>query len=275
MYNFFMEIYIEIFIFQNILINMCLLKLVYLTTKSKTCFLKLLLASLIGTIPSIICHMLIENFWMLNLIKVATAVIMITLAFEHQSKKLFLFNFILMFIYTYTFGGLIISLNSNTYFTQFGVISASKYNLESICAIFLIFTYIFEKVAKQIKLKIQAGNLIFPTKVTLNNRSIKIHSYLDTGNFLNHNGQPVLLLDLQSYLKLTKTNLIEFLSKKSQSIETTTVNGNNKLKLFKVEKIEITINKKTLLFNNTFIAINATNCFKNTNYQALISPLFL
>ena len=274
MYNFFMEIYIEIFIFQNILINMCLLKLVYLTTKSITCFFKLLLASLIGTIPSIICQTLISNVWLLNLTKISTALIMISLAFK-QSKKQFLFNFILMFIYTYTFGGLIISLNSNTYFTEFGVVTASKYSLEAICVIFLIFTYIFEKVAKQIKLKIQTGNLIFPTKVTLNNRSIKINSYLDTGNFLNHDGQPVLLLDLQSYLRLTKTNLIEFLSKKSQSIETKTVSGNNQLKLFKVEKIEIKTNKKTLLFNDVFIAINATNCFKNANYQALISPLFL
>lgn len=76
MYNFFMEIYIEIFIFQNILINMCLLKLVYLTTKSITCFFKLLLASLIGTIPSIICQTLISNVWLLNLTKISTALIM-------------------------------------------------------------------------------------------------------------------------------------------------------------------------------------------------------
>ena len=274
MYNFFMEIYIEIFIFQNILINLCLLKLVYLTTKSKTSFFKLLLASLIGTIPSIMCYMLIKNFWLLNITKVATALIIISLAFR-QSKKQFLFNFILMFIYTYTFGGLIISLNSNTYFTNFGIITTSKYSLESICLIFLIFTYIFEKVAKQIKLKIQAGNLIFPTKLTLNNHSIKINSYLDTGNFLNMNGTPIILLDLQSYLKLSKKNIIEFLSQKTEVIPTQTVNGNNNLKLFKVQKVEIKTDKKTLIFNDLYVAINNTNCFKNTNYQALISPLFL
>jgi len=269
-----MEIYIEIFIFQNILINMCLLKLVYLTTKSKATFFKLLLASIIGTIPSIMCQMLISNFWLLNLTKICTALIMIAIAYK-QSKKQFLFNFILMFLYTYTFGGLIISLNSNTYFTELGIVMTSKYSLEFICLIFLVFTYIFEKVSKQIKFKIQTNNLIFPTKVTLNNRSIKINSYLDTGNFLNHDGQPVMLLDLQSYLKLTKTNLIEFLSNKTQSIETQTVSGNNKLKLFKVEKIEIKTDKSTLSYNNIFIAINTTNCFKNANYQALISPLFL
>lgn len=269
-----MKIYIEIFILQNILINMCLLKLVYLTTKSKTSFFKLVLASIIGTIPSIICQLIISNIWLLNFVKIFTALIMISLAFK-QSKKQFMFNFILMFMYTYTFGGLIISFNSHTYFTEFGVVTTSKHSLELICLFFLIFTYIFEKIAKQIKLKIQTGNLVFPTKLTLNNYSIKINSYLDTGNFLNEEGKPVLLLDLTTYLKLTRTNIIEFLSNKTSTITTQTVSGNNTLKLFKIQKIEIKVNKKILTFNDCYIAINTNNCFKHTNYQALISPLFL
>ncbi len=269
-----MEIYIEIFILQNILINMCLLRLVYLTTKSKTSFFKLLLASLIGTIPSIICQILISNIAVLNVAKIIAAFAMIGLAFK-QSKKQFIFNFILMFIYTYTFGGLIISLNSNTYFTQAGIITSSTFSLEMICAIILVFTYIFEKIAKQIKLKIQTGNLIFPTTLTLNNNSIKINSYLDTGNFLNIDGKPMLLLDLEAYLKLSKLNIIDFLTNNSSTISTSTVAGNNKLKVFKVEKIEIKTEKKTLIYENTFVAVNTTNCFKNANYQALISPLFL
>ena len=102
-----------------------------------------------------------------------------------------------------------------------------------------------------------------------------MNAYLDTGNFLNHNGQPVLILDLDAYLKLTKINIISFYTTKTEEIKTGTVNGHNNLKIFRIDKMEIKNGKSKTELKNQIIAINTTNCFKNTNYQALLSPLFL
>ncbi len=269
-----MEIYIESFIIQNILINFCLLKLVYLTTKSKTKFFSLLLSSIIGTIPSVFIVMFLNNIIIINLCKLLTSFSMIFIAFK-QTKKQFAFNIILLFIYTYAFGGIITSLSSSVYYTSFGAIMTSKFSLELICLILIIFTYIFELVVKHIKFKISTNNLIYNLTLTKGKKSININAYMDTGNFINHNGKPVLILDLEAFLKLTNSNLIKFYTSKTELIQTKTINGNNSLKIFEIDEIKFKINKKIIQLKNQIVAINSNNCFKNTNYQALLSPLFL
>ena len=210
----------------------------------------------------------------LNIIKFITATAMISIAFK-QSKKQFITNFILLFIYTYAFGGLITSLSSQTYYTSFGAIMTSKLSIELICVLIIVATYIFELVLRHLKLKIKTNNLLYNLTLTQGKNSIKVNAYLDTGNFLNHNGQPVLILDLDAYLKLTKTNIISFYTTKTEEIKTGTVSGHNNLKIFHIDKMEIKNGKSKTELKNQIIAINTTNCFKNTNYQALLSPLFL
>lgn len=274
LYNFCMEIYIESFVLQNVLINLCLLRLVYLTTKSKTTFFKLLSSSIIGVIPSVLVCLFLNNNILINITKLTTSLVMIVLAFK-QSKKQFVFNYILLFIYTYAFGGIIISLSSTTYHTSFGMVTTSKFSLELICFILIVLTYIFELVVKHLSLKIKVSDLIYNLTLTQGNKSINVNAYLDTGNFLNLNGQPVLVLDLNAYLKLTNTNLVNFYTSKHDEISTQTINGNKNIKTFIVDKIEIKHQQRKILLTNQIVAINANNCFKNTNYQALISPLFL
>ena len=269
-----MEIYIESFLLQNILINFCLLKLVHLTTKTQTNFFKTFTASIIGAVPSVMIVLFLNNTLILNIAKFITATLMLIVAFK-QTKKQFTFNLILLFIYTYAFGGVITSLSSSVYYTNFGAVMTSKFSLEMICIVLIIITYIFELVVKHIKLKINTNNLIYDVTLTNNKSSIKINAYMDTGNFINHNGEPVLILDLKTYLKLTKTNLLNFLTTKTDVIKTGTVSGTNNLKIVSIDKIQIKKGKTTTEFNHPLVAINSTNCFKNTNYQALLSPLFL
>jgi sigma-E processing peptidase SpoIIGA len=234
----------------------------------------MLTASIVGTIPSILIVLFLNNNLIINIIKFICAFIMLSFAFT-QTKKQFIFNYILLFIYTYSLGGIITSLNSNAYYTNFGIVTTSKFSLEQICIIALIFTYILELSVKHLKLKFNTNSLIYSLTLTNEAKSVKINAYLDTGNFLNHNGQPVLILDLNIFLKLTNQNLITFLTSKTQTINTNTVTGTNQLKIFKVDEIKIQNGKTKNILKNQLVAINTTNCFKNTNYQALLSPLFL
>lgn len=269
-----MTIYIESFIFQNILINLCLLRLVYLSTKTQTTFFKLLLASIIGVIPSLSVSFLANNLFIINILKLLTSTIMILIAFSKKIKQL-VFNTILLFIYTYAIGGFILELSSINYLTSFGFITINKISLEIVCLIILVLTYIFEIVIKHLNLKIKTNELIYQLILTNEGKSIKVNAYLDTGNFLNFNGKPILLLDINAYLKLTNSNLIDFYSKKFNEITTKTINGSKNIKILTIDKIEIKNKNKKILLNNQIIAINTNNCFKNSNYQALISPLFL
>lgn len=268
-----MTIYIESFLIQNILINFCLVRLVYITLKSKSSFFRQLCASILGAGFSIISAIYLSNQIILNIIKFSCAIIMLIVAFK-LSKKQFIFSFILLFLYTYALGGGIMNLTSTTYYTSFGVISSSKLSLELITIIAIIITYVYELVARQIKLKLKTNNLIYPITLSFNQKEITINAYLDTGNFLNINGEPIIIVDIETYLKLANKNLIDYYLSKGEEISTGTVNGKNNLKLFKIDKIEIKLKKEKKTYINHYIAVSS-NKFTDSNYHALLSPLNL
>lgn len=269
-----MTIYIESFLIQNILINFCLIKLVSSTLRPNTTFFKMLLASTMGAIFSVLSAIFIYNNTLLNITKLICSLTIIVIAFK-QSKKQFIFSFILLYLYTYALGGAITSLSSNVYLTNFGAIMTSKFSLETITISIIIFTYLFELIANHLKFKFKSNGLYYNLTLTLNNNSIKLNAFLDTGNHLNYNGNPIIIVDLNSYLKLAKINIVEFYLQKTEELSTQTINGNNNLKLFKIDEIEIKNEKNLINLNNQFIAVNTSNCFKNSNFKALLSPLFL
>lgn len=268
-----MIIYIESFLIQNVLINFCLLRLVVITLKSKTSFIRQLSASILGAGFSVISAIFLSDQLILNLIKFSCAILMLLVAFK-QSKKQFVFSLLLLFLYTYALGGAIINLTSTNYYTSFGVVSSSKFSLELITIIAIVITYIYESIAKTIRIKLKTNNLIYPLSLYFKNNKVNINAYLDTGNFLNYNGEPVIIIDIDTYLKLSKKNLIDYYLSKEGEITAKTVNGNNNLKLFKIDKIEIKINKEKKTYLNHYIAVSS-NKFKDSNYQALLSPLNL
>lgn len=266
-----MEIYIEVFLIQNILINFCLLRLIEITTKTKATFFKLLLSATIGAVFSVISAIIITNTLVMNLLKITCAAVMLFIAYK-QGFKQFVFNLILLFVFTFALGGAVINLSASTYHTTFGLITLTKINLELICLIILSLTYIFQFTLKHIKFKIKTNNLIYKIKLFKNNKSLDINAYLDTGNFLNINGNPVVIVELKTYLKLTNENLLNFYLKPTEQISTSTVTGKSNLKVVMLDKIEIIKDNKTIEIKNQYIAINTAN-FKNTNYQALLSPM--
>ena len=81
-------------------------------------------------------------------------------------------------------------------------------------------------------------------------------------------------MDLKSYLTLTNQDIVNFyLTKQAgENIKLSTVAGNNSLKIVEIDKIEIKIDNKLKIIESKYIAINNLGGFKNTNYQALITP---
>lgn len=270
-----MEIYIEDFIIQNTLINWCLLRLTQITTKSKTDCFKLLLASIIGSGFSVLAASVFTNLVIINALKFVCAVAMLCLAFR-QNFKQFVTNFILLFDYTFALCGLVSSLSTNIYTTNMGLLCVNKLNLWGILGLALVSSYIFEMVARHIKLKIKLNNLVYSITLKSSTKAIKINAFLDTGNMLTINGQPVLILDLTSYLKLTNLSYVQFVLKppQCQNLALETVAGACQLKLFTLDKLSIDMHGTTKVISNPIVAVNNGDKFKATNYQALLSPAF-
>ncbi len=269
-----MTIYIETFLFQNIIINFCLLKLVQVTTKNITTLFKLILSATIGAGLSVVSTVFITNTVAINTLKLVCALIMLLTAFK-SSKKQFLLSFLLFFIYTYALGGAVINLSGVSYATSFGVVTSSKFNLTLVCLIIIALTYVFEFALKHIKTRIKLNALLYEITIFKDGKSMKLNAFMDTGNQLNFNGQPVLVLDLKTYLKLTNQNIISYITKPTTQTTLSTVAGNQNVNLYVVDKLQIKINNKTKELTNQLVAVNFNGTFKNTNYQALLSPMFL
>lgn len=266
-----MTIYIEDFLLQNIIINFCLLRLVYISTKYRTKNYKLLLSSIIGAVFSSISAKFVSDMLVTNIIKILCSFLMILFSFN-LSKKQFIYSYILLFIYTYALGGVMIGFASNSYFSSNGIIMQSKFSLEIITLLIVSFTYIFEISLKHTKNKILNSNFIYNIQIKSGKRTLKIKAFIDTGNNLSFNGKSVMVLDNSCFLKLID---LTYFTSKTQSIKTSTVSGSKTLTLFMLDEIKIFSNKKTKIIKNQYIAIDNMNSFHNTDYQALLSPAMI
>ncbi len=260
-----MEIYIESFLIQNTVINFCLLKLICLTLKPKTKTFKMLLASIVGAVLSTV-SVVVQNTVVSTLLGIICPILMLKMAFK-QRKKQFVFSFALFYLFGFTVLGGLAILGE-----KLGKINNNFSSLELLSIITILVSYIFESVVKKIKFKIKTNNLIYPITLSLNKQKIKINAFLDTGNLLSYNCQPVVVVDLDAYLALSKTDLMSFYLKKGEQINLGTVAGANAAKIFKIDYMQVEVNGKIKTFNGQYIAVNALNSFKNTNYQALITP---
>ncbi len=274
LYNALMTIYIESFIIQNALINISLLRLISISLKPRGNLIRLIISASIGAIFSVMASIYLNNVVILNLIKLICAISMLLIAFR-QNFKQFTLSMLLLLVFTYTFGGLIMNLGNIEATTNYGVVMSSKISLEMICAIIIISSFVYEALIKHLKFKIKTNNLIYKATLHLGNKHIKLNAYLDTGNFLNLDGKPILIVDIDTYCKLTNKSLIDFYLDTSPSISTSTVTGTQNLKLLQIERLELKHNKEIKIYNNQYLAINSSKIFKNTNYQALLTPLFL
>ena len=269
-----MIVYVEFVLLQTIIINFCLLKLVKITTKNQSTFFKIFLASCFGALCHLIAIRLISNKIVLNLIEFIATCVMLKICFKINFKQ-HIYSLILMYIFSFSLSGFAIAINSRTYYTTFGTVTTTKFNIDAICLLIILATYIYELVLNHIKTRISTSSLIYNIKLTHKNKHIKIQAFLDTGNCLNFNGNPVIVLDLFSFLKLYNYDLINFLKQNANVLSTSTVNGTSNLKIFKIDKIEIYNKNKTIKHFDQYVAVNTNDCFKNNNYKALISPMFI
>lgn len=267
-----MVIYIEKFLFQNIIINFCLLRLVYLTSRFKTSTPRQIFSATIGAIFSVLVASRIYNITYVNIIKFLCSIIMIICAFKTNFKQ-FIYSFILLFIYTYALGGAIMTISSNSTITTNGIIMTSKFNLDIVTLLIIFLSYIFEISLKQTKNRLLNGNFIYSIELILKNKIIKLKAFIDTGNNLSYNGQPVIVLDSEYFFKLI--DLSNYLNLNPEKISSSTIFGNKNLQLYQLDELKIYTPKTIKTIKNQYVALDFTHTFKHTNYQALLSPALI
>ena len=290
-----MTIYLDIIFLENFILNLIILYAVGIETKAKMKYIKIILASIIGSLYAIVTYT-IKN-WFINsiLMKFILSIIMIYIAFETKNYKELIKKTIFFYFTSFAFGGgalaVIYMVNAKKISIQNGII-LGKYTLFTI-AIGVTLAFIVTIISfKLIKNKISKKDLIRNITIKINNKFIKVKAMIDTGNFLKEpiTNIPVIVVedrllknvideeildnienilggDLNNISEITKN---EYMSKMRVIPFTSLGKQHGMLLGIKAQEVIIEENNETRKLNKVIIGLYNRKLNKKNEYQALI-----
>ena len=290
-----MTIYLDIIFLENFILNLIILYAVGIETKAKMKHIKIILASIIGSLYAIVTYT-IKN-WFINsiLMKFILSIIMIYIAFETKNYKELIKKTIFFYFTSFAFGGgalaVIYMVNAKKISIQNGII-LGKYTLFTI-AIGVTLAFIVTIISfKLIKNKISKKDLIRNITIKINNKFIKVKAMIDTGSFLKEpiTNIPVIVVedrllknvideeildnienilggDLNNISEITKN---EYISKMRVIPFTSLGKQHGMLLGIKAQEVIIEENNETRKLNKVIIGLYNKKLNKKNEYQALI-----
>ena len=195
-----MTIYIDVVLIENLLMNYIILFATGIILKIKIKYVKLILASVVGAIYTIIAYISNLEIYSNIFLKFILSLIIIYISFNHKSvKKLFKYTLI-FYLTSFVFGGAAFSLiyivKPQEILKNNGLVlnaNSLKVIFASAMIAFMIITIGF----KIVKNKISAKDMYCDIKIKLNNKQIETKAMIDTGNFLREpiTNTPVIVVE--------------------------------------------------------------------------------
>ncbi len=236
-----MIIYIDIIIILNIFIDFILLLFENILLKRNGKLSRIILASIIGGLSTIILFYIKDNTILLTL-KFIISILMVITAFKYKNFYYFKDNIIWLYILSIILGGSLYLFHNNNNL----LLNTKNLKINIIILILLspILLYKYVKISK--KYKITYSNY-YETIIYYDDITLKETGFLDTGNNLTdpYLNRPIILINKELITKKVNTFLVPY----------HTVNNNGLLEVFKPEKI--IVNKKTI--KNVLIGLTDVN----------------
>ena len=268
-----MKVYIEQVLLTNFIIDFCILIMVSKCVCSHTNFKRIVLSALFGSCASLILPFC-SHILLANTLKILSGIIMLQIL-NIKTKKQLALSYALMLVISYIIGGAVLS--------NFGVSSGGGYAIKQtslipVFAITIIFTFITCKLIAWIKSKISTNCNIYDISLINKDIEIKIKSFIDSGNGLYDNNQPVSLINFDTFTRLTRINLDQYLTNSFDNlnnahfIQANTIAGKRKILVFTID--ELHINKHTTkVYKN--VRLGVALHFDNTKeYKAILNSSF-
>ena len=295
-----MTIYIDVVLIENLLMNYIILFATGVILKVNIKHMRLILASLIGAIYTIIAYMSAFKIYSNIGLKFVLSVIMIYIAFNPKSiKKLFKFTLI-FYLTSFVFGGaafaLIYIVKPQDILRNNGLIL----NSDSLKVIFIsaIIAFVIIIIGfKVVKNKISAKDMYCHINIKLNHKEIETKAMIDTGNFLKEpiTNTPVIVVEhtmlydcipkeilnhLENILggdfsEIPKNIKEEYMPKLKVIPFSSLGKQNGMLLGIKAEKVVIKTEEENKTKENVIIGIYNKSLTKRGEYRALLGIEFM
>ncbi|AEY66630.1 sigma-E processing peptidase SpoIIGA [Clostridium sp. BNL1100] len=295
-----MEIYLDVLILENLVINYLILYVTAKFSRYRTSTLRLFSGAIIGAlyVGVIIIEPDIKVFYT-TLAKILLSFFIIAVTFSPRKIMTFIKTLVIFYISTFIFAGAALAFlffNEQGGFVKNGIVYVFGQSKWSLMFFSLVTVGIIIKIFMEvIQSKFTRDNLLIPVKISFDNRKIGFPALVDTGNSLKDplTNNPVMVVEFKALEELLPIEIKDIFKNSKEddlSCVTTTISTskwfsrfrlipfsslgkeNGMLIGFKPDFIEIGEEEEKRDVKNVIVGIYNRSLSRNEKYKALLGP---
>lgn len=195
-----MTIYIDVVLLENLVMNSIILIASGIILKKKLKWIRILLASSLGAIYTIIGYISVLQIYSNLVLKVILSILIIYIAFNPQTVKQLWKDVLIFYLTSFVFGGvafaLIYVVKPQDILMKNGLFLGT-YPLKTVLLAAIVAFIIIIAAFAIVKTKFSKKDMFCDVEVELNNKKIKTRAMIDTGNLLKEpiTNTPVIVLE--------------------------------------------------------------------------------
>ncbi len=195
-----MTIYIDIVLIENIIMNYIILLTDAIISKKKIKHIRIIFASLIGSIYSVVAYMKILQIYSNIFLKIILSIIIVYISFNPQNIKTMWRDLLIFYLISFVFGGaafaLIYIIKPQEILMKNGLFLGT-YPLKTILLGTIIAFIIIVSSFTFLKGKFSKKDMFCNIEIGLNDKKIKTRAMIDTGNCLKEpiTNTPVVVME--------------------------------------------------------------------------------
>lgn len=195
-----MTIYIDVVFIENLIMNYIILFATSIIIKIKVKHIRLILASGLGAIYSIIAYMSILEMYSSVILKIILSIIIVYIAYNPQNVKNMWKYLVIFYMTSFVFGGaafaLIYIVKPQDILMKNGLFLGT-YPLKTIILGTIVAFVVIVTSFKLVKSKISKKDMFCTIKININKVEIETKAMIDTGNLLKEpiSNTPVIVVE--------------------------------------------------------------------------------
>ena len=195
-----MTIYIDVVLIENLLMNYIILYATGMILKTKIKNIRLVFASAIGAIYSVMAYISTLKIYSNIVLKIILSIIIVYVAYNPQNMKQMWKNTLIFYLTSFVFGGvafaLIYVVKPQEIVMRNGLFLGT-YPLKNVILSAIIGIIILNIAFKIVKTKMSKKDMYCDILIKLNNEEIKTKAMIDTGNLLKEpiTNTPVIVIE--------------------------------------------------------------------------------
>lgn len=290
-----MTIYLDVVFFENIIMNYIIIFATGVAVKGEIKHWRILVASSIGAIYTIIMYLNIIPIYSNFFMKFVLSFVIVYISFLPKTWKKLLKDLLIFYLVSFVFGGCVFAL---MYFIspQLALIKngvfVGAYPLKVALIGGLVSFIIIQVSFKVVKTRLSKKDMIYDIEIIIDRKSVKVKALLDTGNLLKDpiTGIPVVVIEHKSLYSVIPAEVLNNINKviggdtnelieneefskiisRFRIIPFSSLGKQNGLLLgIKADCIDIILDEKVQSINNVIVGIYDKSFTKNGMYSAI------